>query len=56
MSVLPKTLVELYAGEHIESLFPGRFINFGYYDGLDSNSIDLETRVQSQENLYNQIV
>ncbi|NNM58554.1 MAG: methyltransferase domain-containing protein [Legionellales bacterium] len=56
MQVLPKTLDELYAGEHIESLFPGGFINFGYYDGIDISSIDWEARIRSQENLYNQII
>ena len=55
MSALPNTLDELYSGDDLAGLFPGGFINFGYYDGLNIHALSKEDRIQSQKNLYNQV-
>ena len=52
---IPSTLVELYSGDDLEGLFPGGFINFGYYDGINIDSMTEKDRIQSQRNLYKHV-
>lgn len=51
----PLTLQELYSGNDIATLFPGGFINFGYYDGINIENINIDNRIVSQKKLYDQV-
>jgi cyclopropane fatty-acyl-phospholipid synthase-like methyltransferase len=49
------TLEDLYSGSDIETLFPGGFINFGYYKNIGISNLSIEKRIQSQKDLYSVI-
>lgn len=55
-----KTIEEMYGADDLgnDPIFPGGFINYGYWENIGKNSthISLSERVQSQENLYKKLL